>query len=141
VAFVNDSKATNVGATVAALEGTEGPLVVILGGQGKGQDFSGLIQALLARQASVVGIGEQGPALVAQCQAVGLQATTCVSLEAAVAQAWQWAQAYPAGATRRPMVLLSPACASLDMFTNYVERGDQFASLAHARAQTEGQLC
>jgi len=141
VAFVNDSKATNVGATVAALEGTEGPLVVILGGQGKGQDFSALIQALLARQASVVGIGEQGPALVAQCQAVGLQATTCVSLEAAVAQAWQWAQAYPAGATRRPMVLLSPACASLDMFTNYVERGDQFASLAHARAQTEGQLC
>jgi UDP-N-acetylmuramoylalanine--D-glutamate ligase len=141
VAFINDSKATNVGATIAALEGTEGPLVVIVGGQGKGQDFSGLVRALRSRGASVVGIGEQGPAIVADCQAEGLEAVACSDLPSAVSQAWQWSQQYPTVSTRRPMVLLSPACASFDMFANYADRGDQFAQLAHARAQMEGQLC
>lgn len=141
VAFVNDSKATNVGAAIAALEGTEGPVIVIVGGQGKGQDFEGLIHALVARRAAVVGIGEQGPELVAQCQAAQLQAVFCPDLEAALDQAWQWAQAEPAQAARRPMVLLSPACASLDMFKNYADRGNRFMQLAQARAQLEGQLC
>ena len=141
VVFVNDSKATNVGATIAALEGTEGPVVVIVGGQGKGQEFSGLMHALVARRAQVVGIGEQGPALVARCQSEGLEAIVCNDLVSALDQAWQWARAYAPEAVRRPMVLLSPACASFDMFKNYVDRGNQFMQLAQARAQMEGQLC
>ena len=141
VSFVNDSKATNVGATVAALAGTEGPVIVILGGQGKGQDFESLISALAARQASVVGIGAEGPNLVDAARLAGLRAVGCSDLGAAVEQAWQWARADQSGTTRRVMVLLSPACASLDMFKNYADRGNQFMALAQSRAQLEGQLC
>lgn len=141
VSFVNDSKATNVGATVAALAGTEGPVIVIVGGQGKGQDFESLIAALSAREASVVGIGAEGPNLVAAAREAGLRAMGCTDLDSAVEQAWQWARADQAGSSRRTMVLLSPACASLDMFKNYAERGNQFMALAQSRAQREGQLC
>lgn len=141
VSFVNDSKATNVGATVAALAGTEGPVIVILGGQGKGQDFESLISALMARKASVVGIGAEGPSLVDAARLAGLRAVGCSDLGAAVEQAWQWARADQSGTSRRVMVLLSPACASLDMFKNYADRGNQFMALAQSRAQLEGQLC
>ncbi|MFZ9313724.1 MAG: Mur ligase family protein [Burkholderiaceae bacterium] len=141
VSFVNDSKATNVGATVAALAGTEGPVIVILGGQGKGQNFESLISALVARKASVVGIGAEGPNLVETARLAGLRAVGSSDLDAAVEQAWEWARADQSGTGQRVMVLLSPACASLDMFKNYADRGNQFMALAQSRAQREGQLC
>jgi UDP-N-acetylmuramoylalanine--D-glutamate ligase len=141
VSFINDSKATNVGATVAALAGTEGSVIVIVGGQGKGQDFTDLIEALQARGASVLGIGTEGPNLVESSRQVGLRASLCTDLGAAVEQAWQWARADQAATGRRVMVLLSPACASFDMFKNYADRGDKFMALAQTRAQMEGQLC
>jgi UDP-N-acetylmuramoylalanine--D-glutamate ligase len=118
VRWYNDSKGTNVGATQAAIEGTDGTLVLIAGGDGKGGDFTLLANTLAGRARAVVVLGKDA-ALLAQA----LQATTSVlqakDMDHAVQLAAGVAQA---GDT----VLLSPACASTDMFTNYMERGDVF---------------
>jgi len=124
VDFVNDSKATNVGAAVAAITGTEGTLVLIAGGDGKGADFSPLLAAVEERARAVVLLGRDAP------QLERLLATACPmvltdSIEAAVTAAAELAQP---GDT----VLLSPACASTDMYRDYTERGDRFAAAARA---------
>ena len=126
VSWFNDSKATNIGATVAAIEGfADRPLVLIAGGQGKGQDFGELRDAL-ARNAgegvrAVLLFGEDADRIAA---AVGdVVSTECVAdLEAAVHHAAQLADAGDA-------VLLSPACASFDMFSGFEERGQRFMEL------------
>lgn len=120
VNFVDDSKGTNVGATLAAIRGVEGPLVLIAGGQGKGQDFAPLADALVGKARGVVLIGVDAPKL-ARVLNGALPLRTVDSMEEAVAAAAEWAQA---GDT----VLLSPACASLDMFSDYADRGDRFAA-------------
>jgi UDP-N-acetylmuramoylalanine--D-glutamate ligase len=131
----DDSKGTNVGATVAALEGlgadkAPGRLVVILGGEGKGQDFSPLAPALARYARAVATIGRDAAALEAVVEGLPLQRHA--SLEAALA--WCFAQARPGDA-----VLLSPACASLDMFRNYGHRGEVFAQAVQALARDRGQ--
>jgi len=137
VRYYDDSKGTNVGATVAALDGlaAEGMrLVVILGGDGKGQDFSPLVAPLARAARAVVLIGRDATAidhLLAGAPYPRLEAAT---LPEAVELA--------AGAARHgDAVLLSPACASLDMFRNYEHRAEVFAAAVRELALREGQPC
>jgi UDP-N-acetylmuramoylalanine--D-glutamate ligase len=119
VRYVNDSKGTNVGATLAAVQGMPGPLVVIAGGDGKNQDFTALRAAFAGKVRHVVLIGRDAPALE---QALAGACTTerAVDMGAAV-------RAAQAAARTGDTVLLSPACASLDMYRDYTHRGDEFA--------------
>ena len=141
VEFINDSKGTNTGATMAALRGTSGPIAIILGGLGKSQDFSGLVRLLSERRAHVVTIGQAGPEIGQACQQAGLQVQSARSLDEAVSQAWHWARDYSVQTGARVMVLLSPACASFDMFDNYIDRGQTFAQAVTRLAEREGQPC
>ena len=124
VRFVNDSKGTNVDATLKALESIDEPIWLIAGGRDKGGDFSRLAQAVRRRAKSVILIGEAAPLLRRAWEGVAtmLEATT---LREAVDLAAQ-------GALQGDVVLLSPACASFDMFTDYQDRGRQFKALVHA---------
>jgi UDP-N-acetylmuramoylalanine--D-glutamate ligase len=123
VNYYNDSKATNVGAALAAIEGLgadiAGKLVLIAGGHGKGADFSGMRAAVAAHCRAVVLLGRDAEAIAAALgEAVPL--VRVATLDEAVQRSAALAQAGDA-------VLLSPACASLDMFKNYEERGHLFA--------------
>jgi UDP-N-acetylmuramoylalanine--D-glutamate ligase len=139
VHYYDDSKGTNVGATVAALDGLsdEGQrLVVILGGDGKGQDFAPLAAPLARAARAVVLIGRDAARIE---QAIGAVGGSYPLLHAAsLPQAVQLAagQAQPGDA-----VLLSPACASLDMFRDYVHRAEVFAEAVRSLALQEGQPC
>jgi len=128
VLFVNDSKGTTVAATLAALDGLERPAVLIAGGEGKGQDFSPLKAGVNAHCRAVVLLGRDAPTIAAALSGALPPIESAPALEVAVARAVTRAQ--PGDA-----VLLSPACASLDMFRDYAERGDRFkaAVAAHAR--------
>jgi len=116
VRYIDDSKGTNVGATI----GMAGPLVMIAGGEGKGQDFTPLADAFRGKVRAAVLIGKDAPAIAAAIEGV-CKTETAASMEAAVASAQRIAVA---GDT----VLLSPACASFDMFRDYGHRGDVFAA-------------
>jgi UDP-N-acetylmuramoylalanine--D-glutamate ligase len=120
VRYVDDSKGTNVGATTAAVAGMAGPLVMIAGGEGKGQDFTPLADAFRGKVREAVLIGKDAPAIAAVLQGV-CKTRTAPSMDAAVAEAQRIARP---GDT----VLLSPACASFDMFRDYGHRGDAFAA-------------
>jgi UDP-N-acetylmuramoylalanine--D-glutamate ligase len=126
VRYIDDSKGTNVGATLAAVAGLEGPLLLIAGGDGKGQDFAPLAAALRGKLRLVLLIGRDARAIGA---ALGCRCALeyCATLEAAVAAA---ARAAHPGDT----VLLSPACASLDMFRDYAHRGEVFAAAVRGLA-------
>ncbi len=133
----DDSKGTNVGATVAALEGlgadvAPGRLVVILGGDGKGQDFSPLAAPVARHARAVALIGRDAPAVGAALQGCGVPLQTLATLPEAVA--WAYAQAKAGDA-----VLLSPACASLDMFRNYAHRAEVFVEAVRALAVERGE--
>ena len=127
VRYIDDSKGTNVGATIAAVRGISRPLVLILGGDGKGQDFAPLAAAFHARVRSAVLIGRDAELIGAALQGV-CPLGRAASLEEAVAEAARSA---------RPgdVVLLSPACASLDMFRDYAHRGEAFADAVRALAR------
>ncbi|MFT5500830.1 MAG: UDP-N-acetylmuramoylalanine--D-glutamate ligase [Woeseiaceae bacterium] len=118
VNFINDSKATNVGAATAAVMSVSGPVVLIAGGQGKGGDFDALAKSVFTRLRRAILIGEDAPQLGEAF--TGLADTeTAASMQAAVARAMEIAEA---GDT----VLLAPACASFDQYENYQARGDEF---------------
>jgi UDP-N-acetylmuramoylalanine--D-glutamate ligase len=119
VSYVDDSKGTNVGATLAAVAGMQGPLVLIAGGDGKNQDFTPLARAFRGKVRHTVLIGRDAARLGAALAGV-CTLETCTSLPEAVRAA---ARAARPGDT----VLLSPACASLDMFRDYAHRGEVFA--------------
>jgi UDP-N-acetylmuramoylalanine--D-glutamate ligase len=118
VRYVNDSKGTNVGATLAAVQGMGGPLIIIAGGDGKNQDFAPLRAAFQGKVRRVVLIGRDAPAIEAALQGV-CTTERAASLEDAVRAAARAAQ-------QGDTVLLSPACASLDMFRDYAHRGAVF---------------
>jgi UDP-N-acetylmuramoylalanine--D-glutamate ligase len=118
VTYINDSKGTNVGATIAAVGGMQGPLVMIAGGDGKNQDFAVLADAFRGKVRHTVLIGRDAAAVAAALKGV-CTLEMCTSLEDAVRAA---AKAAQPGDT----VLLSPACASLDMFRDYTHRGAVF---------------
>jgi UDP-N-acetylmuramoylalanine--D-glutamate ligase len=124
VAYVDDSKGTNVGATLAALNGFDGPLVLIAGGLAKGQDLSPLATGARDKLRAAVLIGTAAPELE-QVLAPVCPTIRATSMDDAVALAAERARS---GDT----VLLSPACASQDMFRDYKERGDLFARAAEA---------
>ncbi len=119
IAFYDDSKGTNVGATCAALAGLPRKAVLIAGGDGKGQDFSPLRDPVTNNARAVVMIGRDGPQIGAVLQDTGVPLHSEASLESAVQTAFAAAQ--PGDA-----VLLSPACASFDMFRNYTHRAEVF---------------
>ena len=133
VEYFDDSKGTNVGATVAALQGlgAERRVVVILGGDGKGQDFAPLAEPVTRFARAVILIGRDGPAIGQALQGAGVPQASAATLEDAVAQARERAQ--PGDA-----VLLSPACASLDMFRDYAHRAEVFRAAVTAMAHDAG---
>ncbi len=118
--WINDSKATNVGAALAAVDGLPGPLVLIAGGQGKGADFTPLVEPLARKARAVVLIGEDAPVL-ARVLGDRVHQVRARDMDDAVARACEVAQV---GDT----VLLSPACASFDQYAGYEARGDAFAA-------------
>lgn len=122
VAYIDDSKGTNVGATLAALNGFEGPLLLIAGGLAKGQDFTPLAGAARDKVKRALLIGQAAPALAA-----ALGDVCPVEHAATLADAVALAAAH---ALPGDTVLLSPACASQDMFVDYRERGEVFAAAA-----------
>jgi len=119
VLYYDDSKGTNVGATVAALQGMGRKVVIILGGDGKGQDFSPLRQAVAEHARAVILIGRDGPLIGEAIAGCGVPVDAATDLPAAVKKS-------AVAARRGDAVLLSPACASFDMFKSYEHRAQVF---------------
>lgn len=130
VSWFNDSKGTNVGATLSAIRGFTQPVVLIAGGQGKGADFSPLRDAVAEKVRAVILLGEDA-SLIEQALAKTVPLYRVMNLDDAVLQAHAVAQP-------GDVVLLSPACASFDMFSGFEARGDAFVS-AVLRLQSEGR--
>jgi UDP-N-acetylmuramoylalanine--D-glutamate ligase len=145
VAWYDDSKGTNVGATVAALSGMGSEagnragnnvgarLLLIAGGDGKGQDFTPLAEPVARHVREVFLIGRDGPALGAALVASGVPLHACASLEEAVSLAASMAG--PGDA-----VLMSPACASYDMFRNYLHRAEAFVAAVREIGLSRGEV-
>ena len=129
VRFFDDSKGTNVGAAVAALEGFADPVVLIAGGEGKGQDFAPLAPAVAKHARAVVLIGRDAALIASALSGTAVPVARAATMQEAVQAAFGLAREGDA-------VLLSPACASFDMFRNYGHRGDVFAEAARALAQS-----
>jgi UDP-N-acetylmuramoylalanine--D-glutamate ligase len=132
VLFYDDSKGTNVGSTVAALEGfarqfagSEQKVVLIAGGEGKGQNFAPLQNAIARSARAVVLIGRDAPLIRAAIADCGVAIIDAVDMQDAVRKARDLSET-------GDVVLLSPACASFDMFKNYGHRGDMFCAAVQA---------
>ncbi|HEY6044015.1 MAG TPA: UDP-N-acetylmuramoyl-L-alanine--D-glutamate ligase [Nitrosospira sp.] len=121
VTFYDDSKGTNVGATVAALNGMAQHVVLIAGGDGKGQDFSPLAEPVAQHARAVVLIGRDAGKIVAAIQQSGVPLHHAATMEEAVRKSFELARTGDA-------VLMSPACASFDMFRNYAHRAQAFVA-------------
>jgi UDP-N-acetylmuramoylalanine--D-glutamate ligase len=137
--YYDDSKGTNVGATVAALNGlglTQGAgsrLLLIAGGDGKGQDFGPLAEPVAKYARTVLLIGKDAPSIRAAIGQAGVELIDCATLEAAVRKAAELAHAGDA-------ILLSPACASFDMFRNYAHRAEVFVDTVRDIALSHGEV-
>jgi UDP-N-acetylmuramoylalanine--D-glutamate ligase len=141
VDYIDDSKGTNVGATVAALKGLGqesssglARVILIAGGEGKGQDFEPLLEPVQQYVKRVVLIGRAAAELREVLQGTTVTLEDSASLEQAV-------QAAAAAATTGDIVLLSPACASLDMFRNYAHRAQVFIDAVQELALSRGEVC
>ena len=134
----DDSKGTNVGATVAALNGlgadkAPARIVVILGGDGKGQDFSPLAGPVRRHARAVATLGRDAGAIESALAGAGVPLQRFDTLQAATR--WSFERAHAGDA-----VLLSPACASLDMFRDYAQRAEVFVAEVHAIVADQGGL-
>ena len=129
VKWVNDSKGTNVGATLAAISGSDKPLILIAGGQGKGADFSPMAEVLDDGIKLIILFGEDAP-IIADTLRVNQSVQIVDSLEQAVSVA-------KSSSAPGDTVLFSPACASFDMFDSYVHRGEVFVGLVQQAMQGE----
>ena len=131
VRWINDSKATNVGATIAAIDGLasscKGKLILIAGGDGKGADFSPLTDRFTQQVSELITLGKDGPKLAA----LKVGSHQVLTLNDAVKLAAKLAD-------KNATVMLSPACASLDMFKNYQQRGDMFVAAVKGLPLTKG---
>jgi UDP-N-acetylmuramoylalanine--D-glutamate ligase len=132
VTFYDDSKGTNVGSTVAALNGFTQPVVLIAGGEGKGQDFSPLREPIKRRARAVVLIGRDREQIAAAIAGSGVAIERASNMDEAV-------QLARAASRSGDVVLLSPACASYDMFKNYGHRGDVFADAVRKEVARGGR--
>ncbi len=130
ITFYDDSKGTNVGSTVAALSGFARPVVLIAGGDGKGQDFGPLRAPVMRHARAVVLIGRDRERIALALDGCGVPLERAADMEEAVRKA-------VAVCREGDAVLLSPACASLDMYRNYVHRGEVFAAAVHALARSQ----
>jgi len=130
ITFYDDSKGTNVGATVAALNGFTQTVVLIAGGDGKGQDFSPLRAPVTRHARAVVLMGRDRESIAAALDGCGVPLARADDMAEAVAMAY-------AASRRGDAVLLSPACASLDMFRNYAHRGEAFAAAVGKLAKNQ----
>jgi UDP-N-acetylmuramoylalanine--D-glutamate ligase len=119
VRYIDDSKSTNPSSVIAALRTYDVPLVLIAGGRSKGTDFGELGAEIRRRAAALVAIGEAGPEIARAAR--GVRSVTALSMDDAVRHATDLA--VPGG-----IVLLSPGCASFDMFASAEDRGDRFAA-------------
>jgi UDP-N-acetylmuramoylalanine--D-glutamate ligase len=127
ITWVNDSKATNVDAAIVGISGIDAPLIVLLGGAGKaGSDYGRLNQALARSARRIICFGDAGPQIAAALDRPEVE--TVQTLRDAVSTAVKRAQL-------SDVVLLSPACASFDEFTNFEERGEHFKALAQEMSQ------
>jgi UDP-N-acetylmuramoylalanine--D-glutamate ligase len=127
VHYYNDSKATNVDAVIKALACLDGPVVLIMGGRNKGNDFSALAQSIRCKVKTLILIGEAAQEIEDTLgQLVGSERVT--GMAQAVARAY-------ASASPGETVLFSPACASFDMYENYQERGNRFRDAVHRLGQ------
>jgi UDP-N-acetylmuramoylalanine--D-glutamate ligase len=146
VEYIDDSKGTNVGATLAALNGlgqsgsgsssgssSRSKIILIAGGEGKGQDFSPLSQALARHAKAVILIGRDAPAIKAAIESSGISVRDAETLERAVDSAAEIAES-------GDLVLLSPACASFDMFKDYAHRAQVFIDAVNELASLKGQV-
>jgi UDP-N-acetylmuramoylalanine--D-glutamate ligase len=124
VTFIDDSKGTNVGATIAAINSFDEPIILIAGGDSKGQNFMPLAQALIGKVKSIVLIGKDADLLYMALSSVGIPIVQEQDLSLAVNTAMNMASS-------GDLVLLSPACSSLDMFKNYEHRSQVFCNAVH----------
>jgi UDP-N-acetylmuramoylalanine--D-glutamate ligase len=129
VTFLDDSKGTNVGSTVAALNGMTSPTILIAGGEGKEQDFAPLLEPIRERAKAVVLIGKAAQQIRSATAASQVPCFHAADMDAAVRMAY-------ARAVAGDTVLLSPACASFDMFKNYKHRGEMFAACVASLQQS-----
>lgn len=121
--FVDDSKGTNVASTSASLAAIEGSKVIILGGQGKGEDYGPLARAVKEEAVAAVVMGEEGPKILAALKEVGFEAVAeAQGMEDAVAKA-------VAAAPKKCTILLSPACTSWDQYSDFKKRGEHFKAV------------
>jgi UDP-N-acetylmuramoylalanine--D-glutamate ligase len=134
VQYYDDSKGTNVGATVAALSGLGRRCVLIAGGLGKGQDFAPLAPAVRRHARAVVLIGRDAGLIRQALATTGVPLLDAASMEEAVSKA-------AAQAVAGDAVLMSPACASFDMFRNYPHRSEVFVAAVRDLAHSAGQPC
>jgi UDP-N-acetylmuramoylalanine--D-glutamate ligase len=125
VVYYNDSKGTNVDSTIKALESFSEPIILIAGGKGKGQDFGPLAEAARGRVRRAILIGQDRVRIRAALEPAGIPAEDAESMDDAVRRAREAARV-------GDVVLLSPACASFDMFRNFEHRGDVFKSVVRA---------
>jgi UDP-N-acetylmuramoylalanine--D-glutamate ligase len=125
IRYVNDSKATNVNSVWYALQSFTDPIVLILGGQDKGNDYSEIAPFVKKHVRAIVAIGEGKQAIVDQLGSVAHDLTVCETFEEAIKTCRS--KAFPGD-----IVLLSPACASFDMFDNYEHRGREFKRIVNA---------
>jgi UDP-N-acetylmuramoylalanine--D-glutamate ligase len=144
VEYIDDSKGTNVGATLAALNGlgqsgsTSGSrahskIILIAGGEGKGQDFSPLSQVLARHAKAIILIGRDAPVIRSAIESSGITIRDANTLERAVDLASEIAESGDS-------VLLSPACASFDMFKDYAHRAQVFIDAVNELASLKGQV-
>jgi UDP-N-acetylmuramoylalanine--D-glutamate ligase len=139
VEYIDDSKGTNVGATIAALHGlgesnaNAARIVLIAGGDGKGQDFSPLAAAIALHAKAVILIGKDAPLIKAAITSTNVQISDATDLTDAVNQAEAMTQG-------GDVVLLSPACASFDMFRDYAHRAKVFVDAVNELAVLRGQV-
>lgn len=131
--FIDDSKGTNVGATQAALLGMDRRVVLIAGGLGKGQDFSPLSAPVKQYARALILIGQDQALIAEALRATEVPMVLCASLEEAVNSSFEYAQ-------EGDVVLLSPACASMDMFKNYHHRGEMFVQAVEQLARDQGEM-
>jgi UDP-N-acetylmuramoylalanine--D-glutamate ligase len=139
VEYIDDSKGTNVGATIAALiglgesTGQQARIILIAGGEGKGQDFKPLLNSVARHAKAVMLIGRDAPLIKEALSSSGVRLIESPTLESAVEQASQLANS-------GDMVLLSPACASFDMFKDYAHRAQVFVDAVNELAISRGQV-